>query len=145
MFDPHPDHGGHAQPRREADAARRVRVTAPDHAALPDLGTPIRAALSGERRDSEEHIGRLIRSRLRLALTCAATLAAVLALALLNILAGAAPRGAPDAYALLRWGVTGAAVLVAVFGIAVWFHARSSRLEQTWHEEREARGADDAR
>lgn len=140
MSDQDRDHDGHGQPRR--DATGRVRVTAPDHAAVPDLGTLIRAALSGERRDSDEHIRRLIRSRLRLALTCAATLAAVLVLAVFTVLATAPPRSAPDA--LLRWGVIWAAVLLAVLGIASWFQARSSRMEKTWQEDHTG-GGDDAR
>lgn len=133
--------------QRGADAARRVRVTAPQHAPEPDLGALIRAALFGERGHSDERIRRLVRSRLRLALVCATAFVVVLAAAVLvPAISGPAP---PDRSAgpgfLLRWGVIGLVVFLAALGCAAWFRVASTRLEKAWHDDTARQGRADAR
>jgi hypothetical protein len=130
--------------QRGADAASRVRVTAPENAPEPDLGALIRAALFGERTYSDERIRRLVRSCLRLALVCGTTFAVVLAAAVLvPAISGPAPpdrSAGPDA--LLWWGVIGLVVFLAALGCAAWFQVASCRLEKAWHEDTARRGPD---
>lgn len=131
-----------APPDPPAGQARRVRVTAPEHAPTPDLGILIRAALLGEQGHSDERVRRLIRSRLRLALTCTATCAAVLAAAVLVTAPSDGPSGPR---ALLWWGLLGLVAFLATLGCAVWFQTGSGRLENAWHEETARRGRADVR
>lgn len=130
------------RPDALAGRTRRVRVTAPEHASAPDLEILIRAALSGERGHSDERVRRLVRSRLRLALTCTTTFAAVLAAA---VLVATPPDGPSSTGALPRWGLIGLAVFLAALGCAVWFQTGSSRLENAWHEDIARRERPDAR
>jgi hypothetical protein len=130
-----------------ARVARRVRVTAPEHAPEPDLGTLIRTALYGEQGHGDERIRALVRLRLRLALRCATTFAVVLAAAVL-VHSGAGPAppgGSAGPGALLRWGMTGLVVFLVGLGCAAWFQVGSGRLERAWHEEAARRGHADAR
>jgi hypothetical protein len=138
---------GDGRPHRTADTARRVRVTAPEHAPEPDLGSLIRAALAGERGHSDERIRTLVRSRLRLALVCATTFAVVLAAAVLvPARSGTAPPdGSAGPGALLWWGLIGLVVFLVALGCGAWFQAGSRRLEKAWHEDTARRERADAR